>query len=83
MSPHPDPSSHRPRIEVLSGSPTEQELAASTMAIDRLLAEEAAAASSVAQTPGSRWLRAALIEGVAAHNASGGPWGVTSRADSG
>lgn len=82
MSPGQDPSPQRPRIDVLTGSPTDLELAASAIAIDHLLAEEAVAASPVTHPPGSAWLKAALVEGVAGHDASGAPWGVTSPADS-
>ena len=64
-----------PRIEVLAGSPTDAELAAVTIAVERLLAEDAAAAAGETR---SRWQQAALADGVAAFDAAETGWGTPS-----
>lgn len=51
----------RPRIEVLSGNPSDAEEAAIVAALEQFLAETAPA-PGVAEE--SRWQRAALVEGV-------------------
>ena len=72
----------RPRISIAGGSPSSAELAATVLAIERLLAEDAAA-SAVAPNPGSRWQRAALLEGVAAKQGLGAQWRTPPRAANG
>ena len=51
----------RPRIELVSGNPSEAEGAAIVAALERFLAETAPAPAAVQQ---SSWQRAALVEGV-------------------
>jgi hypothetical protein len=51
----------RPRIELLGGNPTDEEGAAIVAALEQFLAETAPAPRAA---PESRWLKAALFEGV-------------------
>ena len=51
----------RPRIELVGGSPTEEEGAAIVAALEKFLAETA---PEPAGPPQSRWQRAGLVEGV-------------------
>ncbi len=51
----------RPRIEMVSGSPSEQEAGAIVAALELFIAETAPAPAAVSQ---SRWQQAALREGV-------------------
>jgi hypothetical protein len=68
----------RPRIEMLGGNPTDEEAAAIVAALEQFLAETAPAPQPA---PESRWLRAALWEGVhrdprsAGIGARAGGWG--------
>jgi hypothetical protein len=62
----------RPRIEMLTGGATESEAAAIVAALERFIAETAPASADA--TEPSRWQRAALEEGIAARQISGGGW---------
>ena len=55
----------RPRIGAVTPAPSREEAAAIAAAVERFLVETAPAPAS--QAPESRWLRAALEEGVRAH----------------
>jgi hypothetical protein len=61
------------RIEITSGSATEEEAAAIASALESFLAEQAAGAVAGAE-PQSGWQRAALIEGVGAKAEVDYPW---------
>jgi hypothetical protein len=54
----------RPRIELAGGAPSPEEAAAIVAAVERHLAETAPAPAPAEQP--SRWLQAALLEGVSA-----------------
>ena len=62
----------RPRIEILTGGASESETAAIAAALERFLAETAPTPEPGG--PQSRWLRAALEEGVSAHGVGGHRW---------
>ena len=74
MSTNGDRKPPRPRIELVAGNPTEEEAAAVMAALEQFLAETAPSPAAAEQ---SRWLRAALAEGVnrepAARRWGGGP----------
>ncbi len=82
MSSSEHPSSPGTRIEVVAGSPTPAELAATVIAIEQMLAEEAAATLPDVGSV-SRGQKAALLEGVRQADALGTGWGVPSGAKSG
>jgi hypothetical protein len=63
----------RPRIGAVTPAPSPDEAAAIAVAVERFLAETAPAPAAGA--PASRWLRAALEDGVRPH--AGGAWGAT------
>ncbi len=67
----------RPRIELVSGGASAGEAAAIVAALERFLAETAPAPAP--QDGGSRWQRAALIEGVSSRNPAGQGWGPAPR----
>jgi hypothetical protein len=58
----------RPRIEVISPTPSDAEAAAIAAAVEQFLAETAPAPAS-AGPPRNAWQRAALLEGVRAKQA--------------
>ncbi len=64
----------RPRIELITEPASESEAAAIVSALEQFLAETAPAPST-GDRPGSRWQRAALVEGVSARAVGGSPWG--------
>jgi hypothetical protein len=64
----------RPRIELVTEPASEGEAAAIVAAMERFLAETAPPPSARA-APGSRWQRAALIEGVSARDLGARTWG--------
>jgi hypothetical protein len=63
----------RPRIELIAPSPSDEEAAAITAAIERFLTETAPppAPAAAAQSP---WQRAAIREGVEARGSFGSAW---------
>lgn len=63
----------RPRIEIVSAT-SGSEAAAIVAALEQFLADTAPPVASAAPAE-SRWLRAALEEGVAARQVSGSRWG--------
>ncbi len=63
----------RPRIELVTPAPSQPEAAAIAAAIERFLADTAPAPSAGPAAIG-RWQRAALLEGVGAHQAPFSPW---------
>jgi hypothetical protein len=63
----------RPRIELVTPAPTDEEAAAIAAAIERFLAEAAPAPS--APQGQSAWQRAAIREGVSARAGLGSGWG--------
>jgi hypothetical protein len=64
----------RPRIELVTEPASQSEAAAIVAARDRFLAETAPPPSA-GGTPGSRWQRASLIEGVSARDVDARAWG--------
>jgi hypothetical protein len=64
----------RPRIELITEPASESEAAAIVSALEQFLAETAPAPSAE-DRPGSRWQRAALVEGVSARAVGGSTWG--------
>jgi hypothetical protein len=70
----------RPRIVLVTPAPSPQAAAAITAAIERFFADTAPAPSPGGPSP-SGWQRAALLEGVGAHDELSARWGgVRSRA---
>jgi hypothetical protein len=67
----------RAKIEVVSGGASESEAAAIAAAVEQFLADTAPAPESAGE-PQSRWLRAALEEGISARQISGRSWGAPS-----
>jgi hypothetical protein len=61
----------RPEIEIQSGVASPEEAAAIAAALERFLWETAPAPQNV---PQSRWLEAALREGVSVHGQRAGGW---------
>jgi hypothetical protein len=64
----------RPRIELITPTPSPQEAAAVTAAIEQFLAETAPPPAPEREGM-SPWRRAALLEGVSAKEAMVSPWG--------
>ena len=62
----------RPQIEIQSGAASPEEAAAIAAALERFLWETAPAPQNA---PRSRWLEAALREGVSVHGQRAGGWG--------
>jgi hypothetical protein len=67
----------RPKIEIVSPTPSPDEAAAITSAIEQFLAETAPTPAS-SGPPRNAWQRAALEEGVGAKRTAVSPWGPTS-----
>jgi hypothetical protein len=63
----------RPRIEFMTEPASESEAAAIVSALEQFLAETTPAPAE--STPVSRWQRAALEQGVWAHDLTGHVWG--------
>ena len=61
----------RPQIEIQSGAASPEEAAAIAAALERFLWETAPAPQNA---PRSRWLEAALREGVSVHGQRAGGW---------
>lgn len=64
----------RPRIELVSPTPSPTQAAAIAAALEQFLADEAPRAGAGGPEQ-SRWQRAALEEGIAARQVSGRGWG--------
>jgi hypothetical protein len=64
----------RPRIEVVSGGASESDAAAIAAAVEQFLVDTAPPPPSAGESQ-SRWLRAALEEGISAREVSGRRWG--------
>ena len=62
----------RPQIEIRSGAASPEEAAAIAAALERFLRETAPAPQKAQR---SRWLEAALREGVSVHGQRAGGWG--------
>ena len=67
----------RPRIEIVSPTPSGDDAAAIAAAIERFVSETAPAAGPAERTS-SPWQRAALLEGVGAKRETTTPWGRSS-----
>ena len=72
FAPGADARGSSPRVEVLSGLPTSEELAAVVIAVKRLAAERRS--DSTSESPTGRWQRAALEEGVSGKAEWGARW---------
>jgi hypothetical protein len=64
----------RPRIELVSAGASESEAAAIAAAVEQFLADTAPPPESPSESQ-SPWLRAALKDGISAHQISGRRWG--------
>lgn len=63
----------RPRIEMLDPAPPAAEAAAVIAAVEQFIADTAPAPAPATRV--NPWQRAALLEGVRAHEAFASPWG--------